>query len=118
MYWRNSEPIENQALHSTTTFEIDVCSPTIFFVGMSFFLALKIYFHGSKNLRPTTVSLFVAWTGICVILPYFRTRSRIVRGGIISRIRGRLRKGTSCASPEGQRTIGLGRCGLEGVPWQ
>ena len=30
----------------------------------------------------------------------------------------RLREEMSCASPEGQTTIGLGRCGLEGMPIQ
>ena len=44
--------------------------------------------------------------------------TRIVRSGDVSGIRGRLREGMSCTSPEGQRMIGLGRCGLEGVPIQ
>ena len=69
--------------------------------------------HGSENLRPAVVTIFVDGPGTCVVLPYIRTRSRIVRSGVVSGIQGRLREGMSCASPEGQRTIGL-----EGVPIQ
>ena len=89
--------------------------PTIFFRGHNLFFG---GLHGSENLRAAAVTTFVDGSGICIVVPYIRTCSRIVRSGMRSGIRGRLGEGMSCASPGGQRTIGIGRCGLEGVPIQ
>jgi hypothetical protein len=72
-------------------------------VPLFFFRSRVLVFgslHGSENLRPAAVTIFVDGPRVCVVIPYIWTRSRIVRSGIVSGIRVRLGEG----GPNNNRT--------------
>ena len=69
---------------SPYTFIVWRVHPTIFFrTCVLVFDSL----HGSENLRAAAITIFIDGSSICVVVPYIRMRSRIVRSDMVSEIR-------------------------------